>query len=422
MWRPCSGIARTAQATSPTRRSPCRRRASPPQHRRMPSRASTGLPSTSSPTLLSSGGKPLVVFSGGKGSSGFYSHGCVYGAQGGTNPWTLQNWSLSADCVNPNGPAARERLGNVARGLAGRARRALPHRHLPHRPRRAARTVRSTSTARPRPRSVRPPTSPARDTSMSHGHRRTAATTALRQRCDGEQCDVKVPNTGTNSTNHANAVRAIWRWRTGTPRPAFTSPTAPTESTCSLQLWRVGAAKAMSVPSSSNAFGEAVSAGPSGRLGSPGSTVRRTRYRSSARTRRHAVRPVQTFATPCAANGLLGLSGGSSGRVDVALSLRRSQERLPDLRLRAQVLVPLSVSLSPQSVQQHHGTRRHRDRPRRRRPGRARDGALRHAAPDDELVRTGDDPHRQGHQHRRETRQCQATDYRSGGATLHVTH
>ena len=66
-------------------------------------------------TLLGVGARPLLVFSGQRGTTGVYSRGCVYGALGGgTAKWALESWSLSANCVNPVAAAAESNaIANV---------------------------------------------------------------------------------------------------------------------------------------------------------------------------------------------------------------------------------------------------------------------------------------------------------------------
>ena len=375
------------------------------------------------PTLLSSGGKSLVVFSGGKGSSGFYSHGCVYGAQSGTNPWMLQNWSLSADCVNPN-PADAEN-GSATLLAAWPSAPGVRYRI-------------GTS-----------PTAPASGTDSQiningataakvgaaadiagTGHFYVAWAQANSSK-DGlyvkdvtaNGATVKVPNTGTNSMNHANSVASNLAMANRNTHGGVYLASCANGATCSLQLWRVGAAKAMSVPSSSNAYGEAVSAGPSGRLWIAWFNSSTNKV-SLVRTNKNVTRfgSVQTFATSCAAGGVLGLSGGSSGRVDVALSCAVPKSGFPTYVYAAQILVPLSVSLSPQSVKNttahdvtvtvrdvgdpvahatvHYGTQH----PTTNSSGRATIHIAKGTSTGAKHVSVS------------------ATDYRSGSATLHVTH
>jgi hypothetical protein len=376
-----------------------------------------------SPTLLSSGGKPLVVFSGGRGSSGFYSHGCVYGAQSGTNPWTLQNWSLSADCLNPDPAAAENGSGTL---LA-----VWP------------------SSPGVRYRIGTSPTAPASGTDSQiningataakvgaaadiagTGHFYVAWAQANSSK-DGlyvkdvtaNGATAKVPNTGSNSTNRALGVASNLAMTNRNTHGGVYLVSCANATTCRLQLWRVGAAKAMAVPSSSNAYGEAVSAGPSGRLWLAWFNSSTNKV-SIVRTNKNVTRfgSVRTFATSCAAGGVLGLSGGSSGRVDAALSCAVPKSGFPTYVYATQVLVPLSVSLSPRSVRNtaahsvtvtvrdagdpvanatvHYGTQH----PKTNSSGRV----TIHVA---KGTPTG-----------RKHVSVTATDYRSGGANFQVTH
>ena len=71
------------------------------------------------PTLVGQGGKPLVIFDGIRGTTGDYARGCIYGAAGTTQPYTLEPWSLSNDCVNPVGSAAEDKTGALAAAWGG---------------------------------------------------------------------------------------------------------------------------------------------------------------------------------------------------------------------------------------------------------------------------------------------------------------
>ena len=59
---------------------------------------------TFSPTLLSDGGKPLLIFEGAKDTNGNdpYSRSCIVGDLLSGGSWKLQSWSLSSSCVNPD--------------------------------------------------------------------------------------------------------------------------------------------------------------------------------------------------------------------------------------------------------------------------------------------------------------------------------
>lgn len=375
-----------------------------------------------SPTMLSSGGRPLVVFDGSRGSSGNYSRGCVTGAQGGTSPWTLQNWSLSGHCVNAIGPAAQRGSVLMAAwpggpgllyriGTSPSFPASGPDRQINLNGATAGKAGAAADTA-------------------GTGHFYVAWAQANSSK-DGlyvkdvtaNGATVKVPNTGTNSTNRADSVPGNLATASRNLHGGVYLASCANGATCSLQLWRIGTAKAMGVPSSSNAYGEAVSAGPSGRLWLAWFN-NSTNKVSVVRTNRAVTRfgPVQSYPTSCAENGVLGLSGGSFGRVDVALDCVANKPGFPTYVYATQVLVPLSVSVSPQSVRNtaahdvtvtvrdagdpvanaivHYGTQH----PTTNSSGRA----TIHIAKGTST----------GAKHIGVT----ATDYRPGGATLHVTH
>jgi hypothetical protein len=378
-----------------------------------------------SPTLLSSGGKPLVVFDGSKGSNGPYSLGCVYGARGDASPWTLQNWSLSADCVNPIGPAAENGSGTLLAAWPGG--QGVLYRigtsTIPASGSDSQIVVKTNG-------AVASKVGAAAD-SAGAGHFYVSWTRVFStNHTDGiyvkdvtaNGATTKVPNTGTNSTNHAGQASNLAMANRNTHSGVYLASCA-NAPTCSLQLWRVGARKAMAVPSSSNAFGEAVSAGPSGRLWLAWFNTSTNKV-SVVRTNRAVTKfgRVQTYATACAENGLLGLSGGSSGRVDVALDCVANKSGFPTYVYATQVLVPLSVSLSPQTV---HNTAAHNVTVTVRDAG----DPVAHAT-----VRYGTQ-HPMTNSSGRTTIHVakgtstgakhvsvSATDYKSGGATLHVTH
>lgn len=375
-----------------------------------------------SPTLLPSSGHPLVVFDGARGTSGFYSYGCVYGAQGGTNPWTLQNWSLSADCVNPIGAAAENGGGTLMAvwpGSPGVRYRIGTSLTAPASGTDSQINLNGATAAK---------TGAAADIAGS-GQFYVAWTQANSTK-DGlyvkdvtaNSATVKVPNTGTNSTTHMQAASNVPMANRNTHSGVYLAYCA-NGSTCSLQLWRVGAAKAMGVPKSSGAYSEAVSAGPSGRMWVAWFNGQTDKV-SIVRTNKNvsSFGPVQTFSTSCAVTGLLGLSGGSSGRVDVALECGVNKPGVPTYVYATQVLVPLSVSLSPTSVRNtaahtitvtvrdagdpvaHATVRYGTQHPTTNSSGRATIQVAKGTSTGTKHVTVS------------------ATDYRSAGATFHVTH
>ena len=377
------------------------------------------------PTLLSSGGKPLVVFSGGKGSSGFYSHGCVYGAQSGTNPWTLQNWSLSADCVNPN-PAAAEN-GSATLLAAWPSSPGVRYRigTSPTAP--ASGTDSQININGATAAKVG-----AADDIAGTGHFYVAWTQANSSK-DGlyvkdvtaNGATVKVPTTGTNSTNHAGLGGE--QSGDGEPehaRAASTSPRAPTERRAACSCGASARPRRCRCRRRRTPSARRCRPGRQDGCGSRGSTAQTNKV-SIVRTNKNVTRfgSVQTFATPCVANDRARDQRRIVGPCRCRDRLRRSTSAASRSYVYAtQMLVPLSVSLSPQSVKNtaahdvtvtvrdvgdpvahatvHYGTQH----PTTNSSGRA----TIHIAKGTST----------GAKHVSVT----ATDYRSGSATLHVTH
>lgn len=90
---------------------------------------------------------------------------------------------------------------------------------------------------------------------------------------------------------------------------------------CGLRLWRVGAAKPIAVPDAYGAGDVAISAGPDGRLWVAWSNAKSYDV-SMVRTNRAdtAFGPIETYATPCSNWGELAASGGSFGRLALAMA------------------------------------------------------------------------------------------------------
>jgi hypothetical protein len=375
------------------------------------------------PTLLSSGGKPLVVFSGGMGSSGFYSHGCVYGAQSGTNPWTLQNWSLSADCVNPNPAAAENGSGTLLADWPS----------SPGVRYRIGTSPTAPATGTDSQININGATAGkvgAADDLAGTGHFYVAWTQANSSK-DGlyvkdvtaNGATVKVPSTGTNTTNHAGSVAGNLAMANRNTHAGVYLVYCANKPVCSLQLWRVGAAKAMPVPASSSAFSAALSAGPAGRMWVAWFNGQTNKV-SVVRTNKNVTKfgPVHTLSTPCITNDLVGISGGSFGRLDVAIDCGVNKPGVPIYVYATQILVPLSVSLSPQTV---HNTAAHNVTVTVRDAGDPVAHATVHYGAQHPTTNSSGRATihvakgtSTGAKHVSVT----ATDYKSGSATLHVIH
>jgi len=309
------------------------------------------------PALLSDAGAPLVVFNGAR-ASGKYKQSCIYGAKGGSGAWTLQSWSLSNDCFNSKGSAGEGKNGVIAAawGLAGW----VGGHGVEYRVGTSATIPASGADSRipvDTHGADAAATGVAADTAGT-GHFYVAWTRVFtNNNSDGYYVEdvtahsaaMKAPGTGTNSTNRLSGFANLAIANRNT-HPGVYLAYCSNAATCHVQLWRVGAAKAMTVPGSADAYSESISAAPSARLWIAwfnGSTNKVSVVRTNKAVTRFG--PVQTFATPCAEHGLLGLSSGSSGRLDIALQCV-ANSNLRAQEYAEQVLVPLSVSVSPKTV------------------------------------------------------------------------
>jgi hypothetical protein len=305
-------------------------------------------------TLLGVGTKPLLVFSGEQGTTGVYSRGCVYGALGGgTAKWTLEPWSLSANCVNPVAAAAESNAsakvlaaawpggfpgGNGVLYRIGTSA-AIPALTLDQHIALTKATAGQAATVN--------------DQAGNH-HFYVAWTQVFSTPGSRDGIYVKdvtaggvtrkAPGTGTASSSTDFPVfgrlAAVNRnAKGGGVYLAYCVNKTP----CSLALWKVGAAKAMAVPSSANAFGVTLAQGPGGRIwlawyNKQSNKVYVTRTNKAA-TRFGAVR---SYATPCIEDGLLGLGGSPLAKLDVGMSCLNNS--LKQEQYVTQVLAGLSLS------------------------------------------------------------------------------
>jgi hypothetical protein len=305
------------------------------------------------PTVLGVGGKPLVVFDGIKGSTGDYSLGCVYGATGASQPWTLEPWSLSNNCVNPVGSAGENKSGTLAAawgegnnvqyriGTSPTIPATHPDKSIPLG---ASGVVYKTGLAADTGGSDDFYVAWARafSTPASHDGYYVKDVTS-------GGAATKAPGTDTNSINRLGqftnlAITA----RAG--HPGVYVAYCTTSSKCRLKLWHVGAAKAMSLPGTPNPGSVSIASGPGGRIWVAWfdeTTEKVYVTRTNAKVSKFG--PVRSYATPCAEHGILGLSSGSSGRLDVALQCV-SKSNLKAEELFTQVEVGLHVTPSKAKV------------------------------------------------------------------------
>lgn len=278
-----------------------------------------------SPTLLGQGGRPLVVFDGQNGVGGSdYNAGCVYGALGASSPWALQSWSLSNGCTNPTGDAAQSASGVLGAAWPGgwnNGHGALYRIGVsPSIPATGSDGHLGISSGDVSKAGI------VNDTA-GNGHFYVGYARSGSGGSDGMYAvdvsahgpTMKAPGSGTNTIVQTGQFANLAMTATNTHGGVYLAYCSD-KPTCTVQLWRVGATKAVAVPGSSGAYDIALSAGPTGRLWVAWydeSTNRVSVVRSNRSDTRFG--KVSSYATPCFEHGLLGLSSGSFGRVDIAL-------------------------------------------------------------------------------------------------------
>ena len=306
------------------------------------------------PTLIGSvEGVPLVVFDGSQGVKGNYALGCIYGAVATTQPWTLESWSLSNGCANPTGSAGEDKFATPAAAWPGA--HAVQYRigtspTIPATGPDSSIPVSATGTVYK--------TGVAADTGGSNDfYVAWAQTFSIPATHDGYYVKdvttagaaMKAPGSDTNSINHlgqfsnlAIAARAV--------HPGMYIAYCTSSSKCRLKLWHVGAATAMSLPGTPNPGAVSIASGPGGRMWVAWfdeSTLKVYVTRTNLKVSRFG--PVRSYSTPCAEHGLLGLAGGSAGRLDVAFQCV-SKTNVKPLELSTQVEVALHISASATKV------------------------------------------------------------------------
>jgi hypothetical protein len=299
------------------------------------------------PTLVAGGAGPLAIFDGSAGSTGPYSYGCVVGTQEAASKWTLQPWSLSANCTNPVGGAAAGKGGVVAAAWSGGwstghgvLYRVGTSPSIPASGIDGHIAVTASGDAAQ--------TAVASDTAGS-GHFYVAYLQVFTSSHDGyyvkdvtaNTASMRAPGSGTTSTNISPfAVPAMTSTNT---HPGIFVVFCSNSSTCTVRLWRVGSSAVRVVPGSSGANDTAVSAGPDGRLWIAWYNESKNTV-SVVRTNKadSAFGPVQTYGTACFEHGLLGLSGGEFGRLTMGLECVNQHAKLE--MFVTQSVVPLVLS------------------------------------------------------------------------------
>jgi Carboxypeptidase regulatory-like domain len=304
------------------------------------------------PTIVAQGPRPLLVFSGGK-SAGPYSDGCVVGALGPQIPWVLQNWSLSADCINPIATASETKSGVLSAawpggwtnghgvlyriGTAATIPGKSPDSEVPV-PGTAnvARTAEASNTGGNGDVYVSWVQTSSSDATSGYYAKDLSSGSAVQ----------KAPGTGLNST-HMSPFGAVAMASASTHNGVFVAYCS-NGPTCSVEVWKIGTKKALTVPGSAGASSIALSSGPGGRLwvawytdSKNTVTVARTNESDSL------FGADRIYPTPCS-DGLVGSSSGNWGRLNVAIQCVTQQNKT--IEAAAQAIVPIALTPSRRSV------------------------------------------------------------------------
>jgi len=316
---------------------------------------------SSQTTLVANGPNPLVIFDGGLNTniSSPYNRGCVVGALGPKIPWALQSWSLSNDCYNPTPESTETSTGELSAAWGGsvNTKQAVIY-HLG-----AGATIPAKApdsyTLTPGGGIAYASNEAADVAGNDHVYVSWAESFAKNNAFNGYYAkdvtsngpSMRAPGSGANSAGDLPPDGAkIAMASTNTHGGVFLLYCGNAPGCTYLLLWRVGASKAMVVPGAVDAFHYALSAGPDGRLwlawynhsNNDVSTVRTNEADN-------AFGPVRTYTTPCFEDGLLGLSGGSWGRLDVAMECV-DNKTLKLVELETQSLASLAISPSSMTV------------------------------------------------------------------------
>lgn len=304
------------------------------------------------PTLIEQEATPLVVFSGIQGVKGNYALGCIYGASGTTQPWTLETWSLSNDCAHPDGRAGQNNVGTPAAAWPGS--HAVQYRvgtsgTIPATGPDLSFAVSANGTVYK--------TGVAADTGGSDDfYIAWAQTFSTPATHDGYYVkDVtaataakKAPGSNTNSINRLGQFANL-AISARDSKPGVYVAYCAGSSGCHLKLWRVGATSAMSLPSTPNPGMVGISSGPGGRIWVAWFDENTLKVYVT-RTNKNASRfgPVRSYSTACIEHGLLGLASGTSGRLTMALQCLNKTANAQEFS--TQVEVGLHLSASPAKV------------------------------------------------------------------------
>ena len=310
---------------------------------------------TYAPAIVSQGSSPLLVFNGAKGTTGAYSRGCVYGALGTAVPWQLQTWSLSADCVNPIGGSVEGKAGVLATAFPGgwNGGHGVEYRV-------------GTSPTIPATEMIRASLDqPCGRGSRQHRRRHAGQRRFLRGLVagvlvarqprrllrEGRQREHRGEEGAEHRHEHDEPHAHPRRHRDREHEHACGRVRRVVQQRDHVFAATVESRReeGSQDPGSASAFSVSIAAAPGGRLWIAWYNSQNNRV-FVTRTNKHDTRfgAAKSYATPCVENGLLGLSGGPSTRLDVALEC--VDKKLDGAVYVTQALVSLHVSLSAHKV------------------------------------------------------------------------
>jgi hypothetical protein len=292
---------------------------------------------TADPTLLAHGKEPLLVFSG-QDVSGPLADGCAVGALPASPRWTIQSWSLSANCVFSNvgyGDASENKSGKLSAAWAGGLGVEYRLASSPVIP--ASTPDEQISLPSAHADSVAEADNRAGNDHIYVAFDRFFSKTASKngvyvKDLTGNGPVLKAPSSGTESvTFPAQPQRVAFSGAIG--HAGIYAAYCSNAGTCDkLLLWRVGSSKTVTIPASRRGLGLAMSAGPGGRLWLAWYNEQANRVELvMTNPKETGFGPVRSFRVPCFADGNthLALGGGSQASVDVALECLSASQTKP---------------------------------------------------------------------------------------------
>lgn len=319
------------------------------------------------PVLVSQAGQPVLIFEGGRGSvqTDPYSHGCIVGALRTSSGWALQPWSLSANCSLDHLGATSDSKGTLTAAWPGgwAGGNGIQYRIG------TSSSIPATASDRQISTAVGDAGSVAAATESKSQDAYAAWTRFFSKPASNDGLWVadltknsaprKAPDTGTNLVASFPEPVAI---AAPSGRDGIYLAYCNDASPCNkVELWRVGASTAATVPASSTARSVALSAGPSGRLWIAWWS-KTTGKVSVVRTNEAATAfgPVKTYAGPhgCQSDGnaTISISSGSQQRLDVVVSCADYLSPPVTNHVSAtQSMVPLQIRSSSGSVSHKKG-------------------------------------------------------------------